>query len=228
MFKIKFVFNVALFAINLSLTSDVPNKNWKLKCLDDMVPTGLGTCIDRYEWPNIKDESVSVTLSALPMAHDIKAKQLGDINSLCESRGKRVCSRQEWVTACKGPQRFTYSWGNTRPKKHKKHPCNTDKRWKKPDENKVARRDPDEIKRLDQSEPSGNRLDCKPWDNGPYDMVGNVEEWVKCPGIGKYGWCLMGRHWASVVTCEQTISVHAPRWSYYETGGRCCADGETK
>lgn len=129
-----------------------------------------------------------------------------DAETLCASVGKRVCRRREWVSACHGVEAPS---------------CNTDKRHIGVDEEKVYERNVTEMRRLDQSEPSGTRAQCRS-EAGAYDMVGNAEEWVKCPGYGQYGWCLMGRHWADRRSCTYTVTKHAPRWHYYETGFRCC------
>lgn len=194
----------------------------RLSCPNDMVQTGVGTCIDEYEWPNIKGQKPALGLTGLPQPRDERAGEAWDITALCESVGKRVCTRSEWTAACRGKDGARYPWGNAKPTK-KPHPCNTDKLWRAPDEAKVAARDAGEMKRLDQSEPTGARDRCVSA-SGAKDMIGNVEEWVTCPGVGTHGWCLMSRHWAALVTCDYAVTVHSPRWTYYEIGGRCCAD----
>lgn len=209
-----------LAGLLFALTSDAHDA-----CPAGMAPTGRGTCIDVYEWPNQKGVKPMLGASALPEMRDIRAGRVMDATALCESVGKRVCSRDEWVSACKGPNRTKYPWGNG-PARRKHQRCNTDKHWRPVDEGKVAARDAATFQRLDQSEPSGMRPECKTGDDGPHDMIGNAEEWVECPGVGLYGWCLMGRFWAGkvVFTCEMTVAAHAPWWHYYETGFRCCRD----
>jgi len=188
-----------------------------------MVPVpGFQNCIDVYEWPNRKGAKPAITSSAMPEPWlQKKGDPPMDATALCESVGKRVCDRSEWIAACRGPDGSRFPWGARRPGQRNGHPCNTDKKWKKPDEALVARRDRKEIDRLDQSELSGTRKGCIAA-SGAYDMVGNAEEWARCPGIGEHGWCLMGRFWSSIVQCDQTVTVHHPSWHYYETGFRCC------
>lgn len=178
-------------------------------CPSDMVPTTIGTCIDRYEWPNRKGSHPLLGATGLRTEYDRGRGPVFDATSLCERVGKRVCSREEWLGACRG----------SRPRS-----CNTDKRYIGPDEKKVHERDPEEMQRLDQSEPAGAREGCVS-KVGAFDMVGNAEEWVTCPGIGDYGWCLMGRYWADRRSCTFTITRHSPRWHFYTTGFRCCVGG---
>lgn len=80
-----------------------------LFCPDDMflvdMPPGkkgkpfFKVCVDRYEYPNRKGESVKGAVSF------VQAKQL------CESQGKRVCTAEEWQWACSGIEGYTYPYG---------------------------------------------------------------------------------------------------------------------
>jgi len=179
-----------------------------------MAPTGVGTCIDRREWTR-EDGHPLVGASALPepeAAADVSA------DTLCRAAGKRVCEREEWMSACSHGERYPYG------AKYEPGRCNDSKWWKTVDEAKVAHRDPKELARLDGSEPPGSRDGCES-PAGVFDMVGNVEEWVRCRE-GRFGWCLVGGYWASQGsrTCESAILTHAPRWHYYQTGFRCCTE----
>lgn len=194
------------------------------ECPSDMVPTGLGSCIDRFEWPNQKGVKPLIGVSGIAERVDLEAGRVMDAERLCASVGKRVCRRYEWVTACQGPNRTKYPFGSKIPKyspDEQNGLCNYDKWFRRVDEYKVSIRDPGEMKRLDQSEPSGSRETCQSA-SGAYDMMGNAEEWVKCPDLGVDDWCLMGRYWSSPQPCQFTITKHSPRWHYYESGFRCC------
>lgn len=182
------------------------------KCPDEMVRVpGSRSCIDRFEFPNSRGELPYVGISGLPDAPKRDLPTPMDAVTLCsDTNSKRLCTRNEWVAACM----MDDGW--------KRGDCNDSKRWRTPNEAKVARRDPKEMARLNQSEPSGAREKCV-GKTGAHDMRGNVEEWVRCPGVGT-GWCLMGRYWAEPVSCRYTVSHHRPRWHYYETGTRCCQD----
>jgi len=199
---------LALFSFFIVAGSSSPG------CPSGMAPTSVGTCIDRREWARSNGRPL-VGASALPEPDadvDLSA------DTLCRSIGKRVCERDEWVSACSYGERFPYG------SKYEPGRCNDDKWWKTVDEAKVAHRDREELARLDGSEPSGSRDGCES-PAGVFDMVGNVEEWVRCRE-GRFGWCLVGGYWASQGsrTCESAILIHAPRWHYYQTGFRCCSE----
>jgi hypothetical protein len=198
----------------------------KPTCPADMVAVNNNTCIDKYEWPNKKGELPLVGASGLPEPRDIKNKETWDADSFCKSVGKRVCWADEWVKACKGKNNSPYPWGSQVPKyipgEFDSHlACNFGKQYIGPDEYKIYLRDKKEMARLDLREPSGERNQCKS-EVGAFDMVGNVEEWVRCRS--KTGWCLAGRYWSELYRCDQLIGSHAPKWHYYQSGFRCCKD----
>jgi len=122
-----------------------------LFCPNDMVlvdlPPGkpdrpfFKVCIDRYEYPNLKD--------AMPQGNS----SYEEAQQACESKGKRLCTTQEWQWACSGLEGYTYPYGWQFDKKN----CNT--------------------KGVGQFEPSGSRSRCV-GKFGAYDMVGNIFEWV--------------------------------------------------
>jgi hypothetical protein len=171
-------------------------------CPEGMVPTGSGTCIDRYEWPNIAGALPLVGASGVL---ESAALPVRSADELCNAVGKRVCDRREWQNACRGTDADK---------------CNTKRKWKHPDELKVSLWNEKELARLNQSTPSGSMSECQS-ESGAFDMVGNAEEWVRCEE-GVYGWCLMGRFWADARSCSYKVASHAPAWHYYETGFRCC------
>ena len=202
-----------------------------LSCPSDMVPVmgHSATCIDVYEWPNRKGVKPLLGATGVQTEYDQKANQTFDAETLCARVGKRVCTRSEWTAACVGEGGTRYPWGKKLPKytpgkDANKVPCNIGKRYMGFSEKKIARRDKVEFERVDQSEPSGSRETCRSA-SGAYDMVGNVEEWVRCTEA-KSGWCLMGRYWADPRDCYHVIDTHHPKWHYYETGFRCCKDLE--
>lgn len=187
----------------------------KARCPDGMVPAREGVCIDIYEWPNVRGGRPLVHASGL---EDDRTNTVLDADLLCSLAHKRVCDIAEWQSAC-GDK---YPYGDT----FDPTACNTEKKWRSVDEAKIDRWDKAELKRLDQSEPSGSYERCRS-PSGAYDMVGNAEEWVKC-AEGAYGWCLMGRYWGERGSCTFVVKKHAPRWHFYETGFRCCKDMKTE
>jgi hypothetical protein len=101
-------------------------------------------CVDRYEFPNVN--------GSVPRAN----VSYDQAKSLCEQKGKRLCSADEWQWACSGLEGYTYPYG-WNPEDQK---CNTD-----------GNRAP---------EASGARYNCVSKFGG-FDMVGNVFEWVTGP-----------------------------------------------
>jgi formylglycine-generating enzyme required for sulfatase activity len=200
------------------LTSLVP-------CPPDMVfIEKTGTCIDKYEWPNEKGTKPIIGATAIPSIWDKRRGMKMDATGFCHSVGKRVCSMEEWIEACKGPNGSDYPFGWKLPKYKPSPtdaPCNFAQWFKVPDEKKIWMRDPFEFERLDGRDPSGTRGCVSA--SGAEDMVGNVEEWVTCPlWYSNTGWCLAGRYWSDAASCYKVTSGHDPTWHYYETGTRCC------
>src|SRR5277367_2502708 len=60
----------------------------------------LAACIDRYEYPNKKG------------AHPVWMLDWSQAQATCESKGKRLCTGNEWTAACEGPDHvpFPYGW----------------------------------------------------------------------------------------------------------------------
>ncbi len=173
--------------------------------------TEIEVCVDQYEAPN-KRGAAPFVMKSFNMA-----------KRWCEERGKRMCSEQEWETACEGPTHKPLAYGWEVDKKV----CNSDKRWKEVDFAKfgqggdVAKEESD---RLWQGTPSGRFPGCVS-SFGVADMMGNVEEWVSTRKTRKFPGALMGGFWAKPWTgCRGTNDAHEPGFNFYETGFRCCAE----
>jgi hypothetical protein len=114
------------------------------QCPSDMISvnnnSGNPFCIDVYEWPNLH--------SALPLTQIswVEAKMS------CIDAGKRLCSADEWETACRGINKAVYPYGN----KYEMKRC--------PTEGKVLFK-------------SGGFKNCNEFKVN--DMTGNVWEWVE-------------------------------------------------
>ncbi len=173
-------------------------------------------CIDRFEYPNQKGGHPPVNVSAY------------DAAAMCAERGKRLCYESEWVAACEGPDKLPFPYGLERSGKL----CNIDNRYIAPAlsraySNEPAVRDA-ELRRLDQSVPSGSMETCKSG-FGVYDLTGNFDEWVLAEHErGKSGWAaLKGGAWGHVRNaCRPTTTSHPPQFTYYFISFRCCRDAD--
>jgi formylglycine-generating enzyme required for sulfatase activity len=180
---------------------------------EEGVRTPVRTCMDRHEWPNRKGELPVVMLRFV----EAEAK--------CTEIGKRLCTEYEWETACEGPDRLPWPYGQ----RFEPQVCNQDKPYRNVNERALASKDARvraaETKRLWQGEPTGSHPACVS-PSGIFDMTGNVEEWVK---TSRPEWphrsSLKGGYWSKPGSgCRGTNERHDPQFRYYEIGFRCCKD----
>jgi len=154
-------------------------------------------CIDLYEFPNVKGEVPRVYVGWA------EAKQA------CESRGRRLCTEDEWARACGGDEGWLFPYGDV----HEPKRCN------------------DEVDPVgDESQKSGGGAfpDCVS-PHGVYDMDGNVSEWVDAvyehePGRGRI--VRGGTMWVAVYGhgCMSRHFHHEGGPTHGDDGFRCCVD----
>jgi formylglycine-generating enzyme len=148
----------------------------------------------------------------------------------CENAGKRLCTEQEWITACRGSLQTRFPYGgdyragrcNVHRKLHPAHELHgnaaighTDPRLNLVIERRPGA-EPDPLLR-----PTGATAGCaSKWgEDAAWDMVGNLDEWIEDPsGV------FVGGFYARMTTkgCEAKIASHAPVYFDYSTGFRCC------
>lgn len=108
-----------------------------------------GYLIDVFEYPNLRNAPPQINVT------------WKDAYEMCETAGKRLCSADELEKACRGPENYVYSYGDTY--------------------------DPDFCGAgLDDVHPAGAYPECKSsW--GVYDISGNFREWTSTSrGQGRY------------------------------------------
>jgi len=171
----------------------------------------LRFCMDQFEAPNVRG------------AKPFVMKSYFEAKRWCEERGKRLCTEEEFETACEGPDWRPYFYGS----QVHRHVCNSDKPWQAFDGaalNAGGDKTRREVERLWQGSPSGAYDRCRTRD-GVYDLLGNVEEWVTARKKRRHPGALMGGFWAKPWTgCRGTNDAHEPSFVFYEVGWRCCAD----
>jgi hypothetical protein len=145
----------------------------------------------------------------------------------CEAAGKRLCTLDEFVLACRGEADTPFPYGDT----YEDGVCNVFR-----DEHpaallhgnaSVGHLDP----RLDRVTSHGapllrrtgeSRACRSAWgDDAIYDMVGNLDEWVD-EGGGAFAGGFFSRSTRS--GCDAVVTNHPRTYLDYSTGVRCCRD----
>jgi formylglycine-generating enzyme len=146
----------------------------------------------------------------------------------CKNAGKRLCTDDEWITACQGKKPTKFPYGD----EHHDGYCNDagvsplNKYYPEiPDETKygaTAMNDP----RLNQLPGglarTGSHAKCKNG-FGVHDMVGNLHEWTADPGGTFRG----GYYLDTKINgegCDYRTTAHNATYHDYSTGFRCCRD----
>jgi hypothetical protein len=169
-------------------------------------------CIDAFEYPNRRGQAPVIEVS------------WHEAVSLCEARGERLCTEDEWTFACEGEDALPYPYGYRRDAEA----CVIDHPWRAYDDRALAIRDSAaamrEIDYLWQGEPSGARPRCRsPF--GVYDMTGNVDEWTRSVQPEGYRSIFKGGYWGPVrARCRAATRAHNEDFHFYQQGFRCCSD----
>jgi hypothetical protein len=169
-------------------------------------------CIDPYEWPNKQGASPWIMVT------------WDESQKLCESKGKRLCSEDEWTFACEGEEALPFPNGYIRDSQK----CNIDKPWYTYDTTLMFPRGTKdsgkELNKLWQGHVSGSDPQCvSPF--GVHDMVGNIDEWTVASRPNKYPSILKGGYWGPVRTrCRPSTRNHGPGHIFYQQGFRCCSN----
>jgi formylglycine-generating enzyme len=147
----------------------------------------------------------------------------------CARAGKRLCSLDEWKTACRGEGGTPFPYGE----RFERGACNV---WGHVHpafvlhgNSSAGHRDPRlNLLALEGRQPilrrTGSLRTCASrWgEDAIYDMVGNLDEWVaEESGIFVGGFYARG----TSAGCESQITNHAPAYYDYSTGFRCCKGG---
>ena len=191
---------------------------------EEVNPDGRGSLHSPYQ-PIIGQRVKAISKKdVIPQAY-ISRNQA---EAACRESEKRLCTDREWVTACKGPSKNTYPYGNA----FKAGFC--------VDTNRV-----NPLMRLFESlgaaryqfstmnDPALNQVPgsiaatgsfprCTN-DSGVYEMVGNLHEWTADPqGTFRGGFYLDTKLNGS--GCEYKTVAHPATYHDYSTGFRCCKD----
>lgn len=144
----------------------------------------------------------------------------------CERAGKRLCTQDEWLTACRGALQTKFPYGAF----YELGKCNVYRLFHPAavlhGNSSTGHRDP----RLNliiegETDPllhvTGGTPGCaSPWhEDAVYDMVGNLDEWIE----DEAGTFVGGFYARSTRKgCDAKVTDHSPDYYDYSLGTRCC------
>ncbi len=208
-------------------------------CPRNMAHVGK-SCVDKYEGSlvEILDDGSEVPYSPYqaPNGHKVRAVSRRGVvpqahismvegQRACKASGKRLCHANEWKTACKGPEKTQYPYGNKRVASACVDTNRTSPMTVLYGGERSARtmNDPRANQQANTLEATGAAEACTN-DYGVHDMVGNIHEWVD-DGSFRGGYYLDTK--LNGEGCDYRTTAHAPAYYDYSTGFRCCADEGT-
>jgi formylglycine-generating enzyme required for sulfatase activity len=202
------------------------------------------------EWATARERTGNVHARALPLPW-IAPARIGDkpepiavsrlgarpngyvtgvvAEAACAAAGKRLCTLDEFVTACRGEDDTLFPYGDT----YEDGVCNV-YREEHPaallhNNASIGHLDPRLNRVLSKGRPllqrTGESPACRSrWgDDAVYDMVGNLDEWVD-EGNGAFAGGFYARSTRS--GCEALVTAHPKSYLDYSTGVRCCKNAE--
>jgi len=190
----------------------------------------LGRELNIPEPPSFQlDEDFEPRAESKPNALPSGYLTRGLAETACKNAGKRLCTRGEWVRACRGEQDRTYPYGTSYEERtcnvHRlHHPAqllhgNSSRHHLDPRLNLTHDEDGPLLRHTGETE----RCHSTWGGDGIYDMVGNLDEWI----VDVDG-TFLGGFYARATTagCEASIDSHDPGYLDYSLGTRCCRDLE--
>ncbi len=185
-------------------------------------------CIDRWEAHlrgrspyEVPDDGVASTAAGVVPQGYIS----GDVAAAaCTAAGKRLCTSDEWLRACRGPAGTTYPYGDA----YDSAACNEGRAVHPMEElfgaevnwSPAQMNDP-RLNQLETSlDPTGKNAACVSAE-GVYDLHGNLHEWVAdADGVFRGGFYV-----DAVINgagCAYRTTAHGRSYHDYSTGFRCC------
>jgi formylglycine-generating enzyme len=171
-----------------------------------------------------REQELAISARSMPGRIPNAYLDLDSARRACEGAGKRLCKRDEWVTACRGERATRHPYGerfepgrcnvgrlHPAPRLHGKH-------WQ-------GLLDPRLNLVRDAGRPllgeTGAQTRCaSPWGGDRiFDMVGNLDEWIDDPkGV------FLGGFYArdTAFGCDDRIEIHSADYYDYSLGARCC------
>ncbi|MBK7585676.1 MAG: SUMF1/EgtB/PvdO family nonheme iron enzyme [Myxococcales bacterium] len=143
----------------------------------------------------------------------------------CAGAGKRLCTQEEWVTACRGEKNRKFPYGD----RYEQGRCNVFREAHPAQvlhgNASINHLDPRLLRVRSNGKPllrkTGETPECKSeWGSDAiYDMVGNLDEWIDEPK-GRFCGGFFSR--STREGCDASVSAHPPSYYDYSLGVRCC------
>jgi hypothetical protein len=200
-------------------------------CPPEMALAG-SACVDRWEatidgWSPYEVPAGGVAVSAegvVPQGYIS-----GDVAAAaCEASGKRLCSLDEWMRACQGPDGTTWPYGNT----YDANACNDTYAGGHPVVDYFGTstgvwdgdhmNDPGINQQPGTVDPTGANPGCVSAD-GIHDLHGNLHEWI-ADSAGTFKGGFYADAEINGEGCTYTTTAHTTDYHDYSTGFRCCMD----
>jgi protein-disulfide isomerase/uncharacterized membrane protein/peroxiredoxin len=211
------------YYIQMALTSPTPPANVEAKVADAKTPRMVEMKTSKGAfWIDAFEAAVDARghAASLPGVKPAMASWF-DAKSACEKSGKRLCTEEEWVSACIGEPAIDdndngfFTDGAVRGRLYPYGPFYE----------AGACRDTED-KYTGAAGVTGERARCRTAE-GTYDMSGNLYEWI---GESADKAAMIGGDWRSktAATCRRRTKTYGPGIKNDTTGFRCCADGMVK
>ena len=212
-------------------------------CPSGMALVGDGPCIDRYEaaleaWDGsawVARSPYDTLGSGERVRAVVRAGQVpqayisGDeAEAACEQAGKRLCTSEEWLEACRGAAGNTYPYGDS----HIDGACNDDYAGSHPlidyfgtsdgIWDSAHMNDPGINQMAGTVAAGGDHGACESaW--GAFDLHGNLHEWV-ADASGSFRGGFYADASINGTGCGYVTTAHDRGYHDYSTGFRCCSD----
>lgn len=220
-----------------------------VRCPPEMTFAGGRVCIDRWEasivrrsgereevWSPFRSLDGETGFRAVSRAGVVPQGYVSGEQAevACRASGKRLCTPSEWQTACKGSRGTTYPYGAERKvgtcndAGRKNHPVleaaraagiHADKLW-------TEGMNLPEINQLPDALLATGARDACVSDEGAFDMVGNLHEWVADrDGTFRGGFYMDTEQ--NGEGCAYQTTAHDFSYHDYSTGFRCCLEPDS-
>ena len=207
------------YYIQMAMTNPEPPASVEAKAADDKTPRMVEMKTDKGAfWIDAFEAAIDKkgNAASLPGVKPAMASWF-DAKNACEKAGKRLCTEEEWVSACIGEpakddnKNGFFTDGAVQGRLYPYGPFYED----------GACRD-SEDKYTGEAGPTGDRARCRS-PEGVYDLSGNLYEWI---GESEAKAAMIGGDWRSktAATCRRRTKTYGPGIKNDTTGFRCCSD----